>query len=665
MKGLFMEILFNNFKMPSNVKQLNQSNLTSKPKDLVNYSYSSPTFKSSKSQITKEVGESILKNLNLTPEAMKEIFSNPKKFKTLLDVLGGLILSAATAITGLIYMEDDNTKNNDTFVKSNKTETETNLAPKVEIKTKAEAESEEDVNIAPETQAKTRKTRKAKKEDLEVGGIQEEKFKRAFRQHPLKEETQYSQYIENNFKGDIELWNANVRLFNQIAGKNIGGAHIYKGEVCKNSNLLKMVLPEIMDAKGDRAKILEIVAKYSALEQTELQANKDETQVKEVNQVENNSVIEKENIKEEKSEFKIKISAGLSRVLNGKDKLISAYKNIIATSQSKKEAEDRLKAVNELLYPWSNKINKELDSNFVTEALRAINKDYSDCLEELAIIYVENFAKNDCSAKRFYIDLANKKYSADAIKNYGISIKKLGLSFDQYNELVNANVTPDNIKKLAEMLHKTPICLNDIKYDNDLLELKLPFDKSLNFYFKAITQAFELVHNEKITLESKEKTEFNKGRIVDELIKDYQNNGICTYPNLIKYLYGAKHIIYNENSFKQHQWEDHFDDLIKVLNDDKLFDPNLFEDHAKMRFLERFVIDKCDWDNIEKDAYKTMRNFVNLLKESLYQNTSIRKYVARYSPSGNPIVGAQIIVKDNDKDIKFTLNNKAKIHTIF
>ena len=100
--------------------------MTSKPKDLVNYSYSSPTFKSSKSQIPKEVGESILKNLNLTPEAMKEIFSNPKKFKTLLDVLGGLILSAATAITGLIYMEDDNTKNNDTFVKSNKTETKTN-----------------------------------------------------------------------------------------------------------------------------------------------------------------------------------------------------------------------------------------------------------------------------------------------------------------------------------------------------------------------------------------------------------------------------------------------------------------------------------------------------------------------------------------------------------
>ena len=59
MKGLFMEILSNNFRMPTNVRQLNQSNLISKPKALVNYNYSSLTFKSSKSQITKEVGESI------------------------------------------------------------------------------------------------------------------------------------------------------------------------------------------------------------------------------------------------------------------------------------------------------------------------------------------------------------------------------------------------------------------------------------------------------------------------------------------------------------------------------------------------------------------------------------------------------------------------------
>lgn len=652
-----MEILPNNFKISLNMKQLSQKENSIK----YNYNYSTPTFKGGKNQISKELSKNILKNLKLSSSDLKNIFSNPEKKKLFLEVIGGLLVSVATTITSLLGLENNNTeKFDDIFIKSDLKEEETIQNKNDNIKSKTET------NITPETQVKTKKGRKAKEKDLEANGVKRENFKRAYRQHPRKEETLYSKYIENNFYDDIELWNANVKLFNQIAGENKDGAHIYEGVVHSNSDLLKKVLPEIEDAKDDRAKILEIVAKYSVLEPTDLSAKKDEAQVEKLNQVENKSAIEKENIKEEKSEFKIKINAGLISVLNGKDKLTSAYKDIIATSHSKEEAEDRLKAINELIYPWSNKDNKKLNSDIVMRALKSINQTYSDCLEELAHIYVEKFSKTTCLAEVFYRNLANKNYTPDAVKTYNVSIKKMGLSFTEYNELKKLGIESENIEKIARIMHSHPIELNDIKWDNGLLELKFPFGKPINKYFSTIKRVFELTIDEKISLEGRENAKFNKDKIVDELIKDYNNNGRCTYPNLVKYLYGPAHNINSEDSFEKHQWEEHFDDLIKVLNDDELFDPNLFSDHAKMRFLERFVLNNCNWYKFKEDTDKAVKRFIGLLQDQIYQNTKVKRYSIGNDYTGEPIVGAQVIIPDYfGHEIKFTLDSEAKIHTIF
>ena len=662
-----MEILSNKFNIPTNVRNLNQVNQS---KNLVNSDYSSQAFKAGKKRIAKEITNDIFKGLekqNLNKILMgtndkNKFFDsigsilNPLIKENNLDLksISALIVSIAATITELCSSKENN------------------------------LDSEVIPNIKP-------KTKKVVKKESKIDKTEREQFKRPPRVHSYKEATNYSKYIESNFKDDDELWNSNVRLYNQYAGYNKDGAHILNEEVCENKTIVGFILNEIINAQGDKDKILEIVNKYAALNPSVLKLetiqNKDNVEdLSKINNDKQKDVAQNEDIVKEtssqskNSEIKIKINDSIKRALNGKNNLTEAYQAIIKDSKTKEEAERRLESINELMFPWSNKENKELNPDVVKNALQILNQKYSDNLEKIAKIYKENFSSNLYKAQIFYSNLANDKFSRDVITSYNDKIKALGLTFMQYNNLKNSGLNDEQITKIANLIHGKYKDLNDIEIDSwGNMEVKLPIKKSLEDKFCTIKQVFEIAKNQSTGLNALENKPFDKTSLKEELKKDFNShqndNGYnySTYPNLVKFLYGPKHNVWTAESFDKHTWGDHFNSLIEVLNDDEIFDPEIFSNHAKLRFMERFVCSKnFDWNDLSKKTSLRIKDFKDLLNSQLTNGALIETYTIGYDYNDNRIIAPRVVLEDNGafslgdgSNIKFTLNNKSQIHTIF
>ena len=192
----------------------------------------------------------------------------------------------------------------------------------------------------------------------------------------------------------------------------------------------------------------------------------------------------------------------------------------------------------------------------------------------------------------------------------------------------------------------------------------IPGDFSINKKFQTIRNAFEIITSEQTTLSSHEDNEFDKNSLINELKFDFKRNrNRTTYKNIVAYLYGNKHEVNTLKDFDKNQYDVQFEKLISLLNDDKLFNSNLFSNHSKLRFMERYVLtEDSAYTNLARTTKRQVRYFIEALKRELGKGVNITPYYADGTPDK---VGIQVRFNDPKFGVvKITLNNEEKMHTI-
>ena len=204
----------------------------------------------------------------------------------------------------------------------------------------------------------------------------------------------------------------------------------------------------------------------------------------------------------------------------------------------------------------------------------------------------------------------------------------------------------------------------DIINDNNDFDVKITDDYSINNKFKKITTLFGLIKSQEITLTSNDKAALDGNDIIDELKKDYyRNNNRTKYKNLVGYIYGKNHRIYDESNFDTHIYENRLKYLLDIVNNEKVFNSGLFSNHSKLRFIERFVLsENFGTKKFENATREKVRMFIETLKRELMRGITVSSY---YADDDMEKVGAQIRFQDpENENIIITLNSQGKMQTI-
>lgn len=424
-------------------------------------------------------------------------------------------------------------------------------------------------------------------------------------------------FTDEHFKDDRISADKIKLLFNEYCAQNRNGAHLLEGRAVDNKTLIKTIFEELKANANDKEQLYAIISKYAAL-------------------------------------------PGVDRVVisskNSDDVQAGSKNDDNSTNQSKEQLEQIKTTFSEYesLYKLDNFITKQ--------AIKNINKNLYDCTEQ--IIFIISTLNSEEEKKNFILALANKTVSSEAVKTYNSELRNKGLTFLQYNNFKNLNLDENAIKELTKLIARRHV--QDITYNlaPDTFNLKTPGECSINNKFICINNVFELITSKPVTLLSREDAELNKESLLEELKSDFVRKGNrTTYKNIIAYLYGNKHEVNCLNDFEKHQYEENFDKLINLINDDKIFNNNLFSNHSKLRFIERYVLEvNSNPKYLNLTTKKQVRNFIEALKKGLARGVDISPY---YADDSKEKVGVQIRFEDPDFGlVKITLNDKTKMHTI-
>lgn len=586
---------------PDFVLKNNVRNITPAENTQVN-----PNFKAGKADIGKELGDYVLKSLNTS--SIKDTFNNPKKRETFLQTLGSIIVSTAAALTNILTNSENK---EDALI-------ETPERPVEPIMTEEKAEEE---NIQAVKSNIAFKTPRGKKPQIE---------------------SDYINFVNEKF-GDNEAISDKLKLlFNEYCGINRNNKHALNNEVVDNKTLIPKIFVEIKENADDIEKLDNVITGYLSF-----------APVINVMDLMKQEVLQEDIIKEEEEESAVVEN---TKIKLDEQPVVPEIK--ISEAEKQKELEQKLDKIKTIFSDESIDISPKT----VTKAISVLKKQFSDDIEQIELVFEKLATSND--KKIFIVDLANKMVSNEAVKDFANSELCDKIDFRLYNGLKKAGVKNENIKKIAEFLMLQYAKEIDIINDNNDFNVKITDDYSINNKFKKITTLFGLIKSQEITLTSNDKAELDGNDIIDELKKDYyRNNNRTKYKNLVGYIYGKNHRIYDESNFDTHIYENRLKYLLDIVNNEKVFNSGLFSNHSKLRFIERFVLsENFGTKKFENATREKVRMFIETLKRELMRGITVSSY---YADDDMEKVGAQIRFQDpENENIIITLNSQGKMQTI-
>ena len=587
---------------PDFVLKNNVKNITPAQNTQVN-----PNFKAGKADIGKELGDYVLKSLNTS--SIKDTFNNPKKRETFLQTLGSIIVSTAAALTNILTNSENK---EDTLI-------ETPERPVEPIMTEEKAEEE---NIQAVKSNIAFKTPRGKKPQIE---------------------SDYINFVNEKF-GDNEAISDKLKLlFNEYCGINRNNKHALNNEVVDNKTLIPKIFVEIKENADDIEKLDNVITGYLSF-----------APVINVMDLMKQEVLQEDIIKEEEEEESAVVEN--TKIKLDEQPVVPEIK--ISEAEKQKELEQKLDKIKTIFSDESIDISPKT----VTKAISVLKKQFPDDIEQIELVFEKLATSND--KKIFIVDLANKMVSNEAVKDFANSELCDKIDFRLYNGLKKAGVKNENIKKIAEFLMLQYAKEIDIINDNNDFDVKITDDYSINNKFKKITTLFGLIKSQEITLTSNDKAELDGNDIIDELKKDYyRNNNRTKYKNLVGYIYGKNHRIYDESNFDTHIYENRLKYLLDIVNNEKVFNSGLFSNHSKLRFIERFVLsENFGTKKLENATREKVRMFIETLKRELMRGITVSSY---YADDDMEKVGAQIRFQDpENENIIITLNSQGKMQTI-
>ena len=619
-----MQILSKQFLLPQNIKNANNKQRQA--------AVSAPSFKASKTAVIDSLSKEISSNIKLEGSKLKNIFADPEKRATFMEVLGVSVLATATKLYELLSGDTDN--NSETVEQASTTSsTSTANTSTSAIATqalRAQGQRSEEDGVIPPTSMP-----------------EEIKFDTTRGVAPQVEKD-FINYVNEKFSENKVVSDRLKLLFNKFGGHNRKFGHVIDGKVLGNKEILGNILTELKEANGDVDKISKIINKYQVLMLVESYQAQSTP----------------------KNNIKIEIPAEVDDILNRHDELREEYNSIIDSSADKTEAENRIKRVNELLISIS-KIEPKRVSQMTLKALKdQLLKD----LETVALVYEQ--LPNDEVKSSFLMMAANKELSLGALKAWPKLRDKYGVSFAHCNELYKANISENNIEEILK-LYKIKV-FSDIKFNKTDEEMTLMRKEPITSFrslFNNVNNILGMGLGENVSLRPYADVNFDKDTLINELKNDFNSKGKSTYPNIVKYLYSPNFQVHNERSFEyDYDKKDvYLQPLLDALNSDRLFDTNLFSPHSKLRFIERFVLDDekfiknlryYNGDKTEfllKNAKGKMAQLLNAIKQAFMDGVLIRTYRANDNAAG-----AQLVIPSKTYgEIKLTLDQDCKIHTIF
>lgn len=587
---------------PDFVLKNNVRNITPAENTQVN-----PNFKAGKADIGKELGDYVLKSLNTS--SIKDTFNNPKKRETFLQTLGSIIVSTAAALTNILTNSENK---EDTLI-------ETPERPVEPIMTEEKAEEE---NIQAVKSNIAFKTPRGKKPQIE---------------------SDYINFVNEKF-GDNEAISDKLKLlFNEYCGINRNNKHALNNEVVDNKTLIPKIFVEIKENADDIEKLDNVITGYLSF-----------APVINVMDLMKQEVLQENIIKEEEEEESAVVEN--TKIKLDEQPVVPEIK--FSEAEKQKELEQKLDKIKTIFSDESIDISPKT----VTKAISVLKKQFPDDIEQIELVFEKLATSND--KKIFIVDLANKMVSNEAVKDFANSELCDKIDFRLYNGLKKAGVKNENIKKIAEFLMLQYAKEIDIINDNNDFNVKITDDYSINNKFKKITTLFGLIKSQEITLTSNDKAELDGNDIIDELKKDYyRNNNRTKYKNLVGYIYGKNHRIYDESNFDTHIYENRLKYLLDIVNNEKVFNSGLFSNHSKLRFIERFVLsENFGTKKLENATREKVRMFIETLKRELMRGITVSSY---YADDDMEKVGAQIRFQDpENENIIITLNSQGKMQTI-
>lgn len=585
---------------PDFVLKNNVKNITPAQNTQVN-----TNFKAGKADIGKELGDYVLKSLNTS--SIKDTFNNPKKRETFLQTLGSIIVSTAAALTNILTNSENK---EDTLI-------ETPERPVEPIMTEEKAEEE---NIQAVKSNIAFKTPRGKKPQIE---------------------SDYINFVNEKF-GDNEAISDKLKLlFNEYCGINRNNKHALNNEVVDNKTLIPKIFVEIKENADDIEKLDNVITGYLSF-----------APVINVMDIMKQEVLQEDIIKEEEESAVVENT----KIKLDEQPVVPEIK--ISEAEKQKELEQKLDKIKTIFSDESIDISPKT----VTKAISVLKKQFPDDIEQIELVFEKLATSND--KKIFIVDLANKMVSNEAVKDFANSELCDKIDFRLYNGLKKAGVKNENIKKIAEFLMLQYAKEIDIINDNNDFNVKITDDYSINNKFKKITTLFGLIKSQEITLTSNDKAELDGNDIIDELKKDYyRNNNRTKYKNLVGYIYGKNHRIYDESNFDTHIYENRLKYLLDIVNNEKVFNSGLFSNHSKLRFIERFVLsENFGTKKFENATREKVRMFIETLKRELMRGITVSSY---YADDDMEKVGAQIRFQDpENENIIITLNSQGKMQTI-
>ena len=584
---------------PDFVLKNNVRNITPAQNTQVN-----PNFKAGKADIGKELGDYVLKSLNTS--SIKDTFNNPKKRETFLRTLGSIIVSTAAALTNILTNNED----------KEESAIETSERPIEPIMTEAKAEEE---NIQPVKRNLVFKTLRGKKPQIE---------------------SDYINFVNEKF-GDNEAISDKLKLlFNEYCGINRNNKHVLDNEVVDNKRLDPKILNELRENADDIEKLDNVISGYLSF-----------APVVNVLEITKQKVQQEDIIKEEKI-----AGAENTEIKLDKQPVVPVVKS--SEVEKQKEVEEKL---DKIKMSFSDE-SIDISPKAVTKAISVLRKQFPDDIELIELVFEKLATNND--KKIFIIDLANKMISNEAVKDFVNSDLNDKIDFRLYNGLKKAGAKEENIKKITELLRLQYAKDVEIINDNNDFNVKITDNYSINNKFKKIMTLFELIKSQEITLSSNDKEELTEKDVIDELKKDYRRHSNHTkYKNLVGYIYGKKHHIYNESDFEKHVYEFRMKYLLDIVNNEKIFNSGLFSNHSKLRFLERFVLNEnFGTKKFENATREKVRIFIETLKRELSRGITVSSY---YADEDMEKIGAQIRFQNPESEsVIITLNSQGKMQTI-
>ena len=584
---------------PDFVLKNNVRNITPAQNTQVN-----PNFKAGKADIGKELGDYVLKSLNTS--SIKDTFNNPKKRETFLRTLGSIIVSTAAALTNILTNNED----------KEESAIETSERPIEPIMTEAKAEEE---NIQPVKRNLVFKTPRGKKPQIE---------------------SDYINFVNEKF-GDNEAISDKLKLlFNEYCGINRNNKHALDNEVVDNKRLVPKILNELRENADDIEKLDNVISGYLSF-----------APVVNVLEITKQKVQQEDIIKEEKI-----AGAENTEIKLDKQPVVPVVKS--SEVEKQKEVEEKL---DKIKMSFSDE-SIDISPKAVTKAISVLRKQFPDDIELIELVFEKLATNND--KKIFIIDLANKMISNEAVKDFVNSDLNDKIDFRLYNGLKKAGAKEENIKKITELLRLQYAKDVEIINDNNDFNVKITDNYSINNKFKKIMTLFELIKSQEITLSSNDKAELTEKDVIDELKKDFHRHSNHTkYKNLVGYIYGKKHHIYNESDFEKHVYEFRMKYLLDIVNNEKIFNSGLFSNHSKLRFLERFVLNEnFGTKKFENATREKVRIFIETLKRELSRGITVSSY---YADEDMEKIGAQIRFQNPESEsVIITLNSQGKMQTI-